>query len=180
LKTTELWNLQSLTTRKAPLSGVLINLYPKQLCYLLPKLPLFFLFLLAFGACTDSWWPWLSKQKPGFSDTHPELEPVRLENAVNISSFVSYNGTSYRHKLTVRHKSVNKNTSRNTHQLFLRKYTVNDGHAVWTTIQQSTLKLEAVRSSETSVKARSTQRHIPEDILHSHRRENLKSYNNPK
>jgi hypothetical protein len=42
----------------------------------------------------------------------------------------------------------------------------------------STLKVEAIRSSETSVQStRSTQRHIPEDdILHSHRRENLKSY----
>jgi hypothetical protein len=42
----------------------------------------------------------------------------------------------------------------------------------------STLKMEAIRSSETSVNARSTQRHIPEDdILHSHRCENLKSKN---
>jgi hypothetical protein len=41
----------------------------------------------------------------------------------------------------------------------------------------STLKMEAVRSSETSVHTRSTRRHIPEDgILHSRRRENLKSY----
>jgi hypothetical protein len=41
----------------------------------------------------------------------------------------------------------------------------------------STLKMEAIRSSETSVNARSTQRHIPEDdILHSHRCESLKSY----
>jgi hypothetical protein len=40
----------------------------------------------------------------------------------------------------------------------------------------STLKMEAIRSSETSVHTRSTRRHIPEDgILHSHRRENLKS-----
>jgi hypothetical protein len=36
--------------------------------------------------------------------------------------------------------------------------------------------LEAIRSSETSVHTRSTRRHIPENgILHSHRRENLKS-----
>jgi hypothetical protein len=42
----------------------------------------------------------------------------------------------------------------------------------------STLKMEAISSSETSVHTRSTRRHIPEDgILHSHRRENLKSYN---
>jgi hypothetical protein len=41
----------------------------------------------------------------------------------------------------------------------------------------STLKLEAIRSSETSVQTRSTRRHIPEDgIHHSHRCENLKSY----
>jgi hypothetical protein len=41
----------------------------------------------------------------------------------------------------------------------------------------STLKMEAIHSSETSVYTRSTQRHIPEDgILHSHRCKNLKSY----
>jgi hypothetical protein len=41
----------------------------------------------------------------------------------------------------------------------------------------STLKMEAIRSSEKSVHTRSIRRHIPEDhILHSHRRENLKSY----
>jgi hypothetical protein len=41
----------------------------------------------------------------------------------------------------------------------------------------SALKMEAIRSFETWVHTRSTRRHIPEDgILHSHRRENLKSY----
>jgi hypothetical protein len=40
--------------------------------------------------------------------------------------------------------------------------------------------MEALSSSETSVLTRATRRNIPEYVtLHSHRRENLKSYNSP-
>jgi hypothetical protein len=40
-----------------------------------------------------------------------------------------------------------------------------------------TLKMEAIRSSETSVLIRATRRHLPENANHhSHRRGNLKSY----
>jgi hypothetical protein len=50
---------------------------------------------------------------------------------------------------------------------------------VWTDVSEEgiALKMEAMRSSETSVHTRSTRRHITEDgILNSYRRENLKSY----
>jgi hypothetical protein len=50
-------------------------------------------------------------------------------------------------------------------------------HAGYSLSDFFTLKIEAIRSSETLVHTRSTWRHIPEDgILNNHRRENLKSY----
>jgi hypothetical protein len=38
------------------------------------------------------------------------------------------------------------------------------------------LIIEAIRSSERWILTKATQRHIPEDVFHSHRRENLKFY----
>jgi hypothetical protein len=50
-------------------------------------------------------------------------------------------------------------------------------HAGSTLTDFSTMKMEAIHSSETSVYTKYTRRYFPEDgILHSHRRENLKSY----
>jgi hypothetical protein len=51
------------------------------------------------------------------------------------------------------------------------------GHAGFSLADFSTLKMEAIRSSEMSVHTRYTRRHITGDgILHSHLRGNLKSY----
>jgi hypothetical protein len=50
-------------------------------------------------------------------------------------------------------------------------------NAVPSSLIHATLMMEAIRSPETSVLTRATRRDIPEDgVLHSHGRENLKSY----
>jgi hypothetical protein len=56
-------------------------------------------------------------------------------------------------------------------------FRVEPAHAGSSLADFSTLKIEAIHSSETSVHIRSTQRHIPEDdILHSNLCETLRSY----
>jgi hypothetical protein len=50
-------------------------------------------------------------------------------------------------------------------------------HSLCACLYSYTLKMEAIRSSETSVLIRATRRHLPEDDNHhSYRRGNLKSY----
>jgi hypothetical protein len=64
-----------------------------------------------------------------------------------------------------------------THRHIRRLETLQTSHAGSSLADFSTLKMEAIRSSETLANTRSTQCHIPEDdILHSHRCESLKSY----
>jgi hypothetical protein len=61
---------------------------------------------------------------------------------------------------------------------YMKLWQVPPARAVSSLADFYTLKMKAIRSSETSVHTRSTRRHIPEDgILHSHRCENHKSYN---
>jgi hypothetical protein len=58
--------------------------------------------------------------------------------------------------------------------MLLLLFTANDAHSSQILF---TLMMEAIQSSETSIFTTATRSHIPdEDILHSHCRENLRSY----
>jgi hypothetical protein len=84
----------------------------------------------------------------------------------------------YRDSVDVNCKSIFKKASFGMlRRVALVRTDVSEANVVPNSPILVTLMMEALSSSETSVLTRATRRNIPEDaVLHSHRRENLKSY----
>jgi hypothetical protein len=93
------------------------------------------------------------------------------------SSKNRYFGGTYRHEGEINQRA--RNNVRSKQWVYVRNVLqpIDTANVVPSSLILLKQMKEAIRSSETSVLTRDTQRDVPEDdILHSHRRENLKSY----
>jgi hypothetical protein len=95
------------------------------------------------------------------------LTLLSLKNAVELGTTLA---------ITTSRRTLQKNTGNSVFLRSVRRFLVMANVVPSSPILIS-LNMEAIRSSETSVLTRGTWRNIPEDdIVRSHRRENLKSY----